>query len=189
MFIKYIDNFLTQEECESIISLGNSIELTQMKSSLFVNGKLVEKNLEYDGNKRLGCYLTNDLLESQLIKGVSKKIIDLSNKINPFNNVVYNGIPKYSFNRYGIGDFLDWHSDNHEILDGATITYIIQLNHDYGEGEVKYNINDTVYSVNKSQGSVFIFDSNILHSVDKVTRGNRYSINVWPSKTINKSLI
>jgi len=189
MFTKYVENFLTREECESIIDLGNSTGLIQMKSSRFVNGKLMGENIEYNGNKRSGCYFIGDLLETPILKTLSNKIIDLSNQLSPFKGVEYNKILNYSFNRYGIGDFLDWHPDSHEILNGATITYIIQLNDDYEDGEVKYRMNDIDYVVNKKQGSVFIFDSNIVHSVDRVTGGERYSISVWPSKTIKKSLL
>jgi Rps23 Pro-64 3,4-dihydroxylase Tpa1-like proline 4-hydroxylase len=189
MFLKYIENFLTNDECDSIIEIGESVGLSQMKSSLIVNGNIIEQNVEYDGNKRMGCYFFDELLENQLIKTVSNKIIDLSNNLNPFNGIVYNKIPKYSFNRYSVGDFLDWHPDNHEILNGATITFVIQLNDDYEGGDVKYMINGEEISVPKKKGSVFIFDSNILHSVDKVTEGLRYSINVWPSSLIKKSLL
>jgi hypothetical protein len=189
MFIKYFENFLTKDECNSIIDMGESIELMEMKSSYIVNGKLVGENVKWDGNKRVGGYFINELLETQLIKEVSKKIINLSNELNPFNGVTYTSIPKYSFNRYGVGDFLDWHSDSHEILNGATITYVIQLNDEYDGGNVKYIINDVEYSVNKKQGSIFVFDSNITHSVDTVLSGVRYSINVWPSKIVKKSLI
>lgn len=189
MFTKYIENFLTEEECKSIIDLGNSTELTQMKSSRFVNGKLVDENLEYDGNKRMGSYFTDKLLDLPILKSLTDKIITLSNELNPYNGIVYNGVPKYSFNRYGVGDFLDYHSDNHEILNGATITFVIQLNDDYDGGDVKYLINEVEYSVNKKRGSVFVFDSNLLHSVDTITNGLRYSVNVWPSKLIKKSLI
>lgn len=189
MFIKYIENFLTKEECKSIIDLGVSNGLVKMKSSKIINGKLIKEDYEWDGNKRTGCYFVNHLLEIPLLKLLSKKVIDLSNDLNPFNNIIYNEISKYSFNRYVEGDFLDWHSDNHEILNGATVTFIIQLNDDYENGDVKYIINDIEYTVNKKEGSVFIFDSNIRHSVDKITGGQRYSINVWPTKTIKKSLI
>jgi len=189
MFTKYIENFLTEEECKSIIDLGNSTELIQMKSSRFVNGKLIAENLEYEGNKRMGCYFTDDLLNLPILKNLTNKIITLSNELNPYNGIVYNGVPKYSFNRYGVGDFLDWHSDSHEILNGATITYIIQLNNDYEGGDVKYLINDETILVDKKQGSIFIFDSNLSHSVDVITTGLRYSLNVWPSKIIKKSLI
>jgi hypothetical protein len=189
MFIKYIENFLTIEECEKIILFGNSGDLIQMKSSLIVNNKIVNQNIEYEGNKRIGCYFVQESLKNPLIQSVSEKIINLSNELNPFNGITYNEIPKYSFNRYGVGDFLDWHSDNHEIINGATITYIIQLNDNYSGGDVKYSINNETHTIKKKQGSVFIFDSNLSHSVDKVSDGIRYSINVWPSKTIKKSLI
>lgn len=189
MFTKFIENLLTPDECKKIITLGNSINLIQMKSSLIVNGKLISENIEHEHNKRMGCYFTNELLENTLIKNISEKIIKLSNEINPFNGITYDNIPKYSFNRYTKGDFLDWHPDSHEILNGATITYIIQLNDKYEGGCVKYKINEIEHTVDKKEGSVFIFDSNIVHSVNEVTDGVRYSLNVWPSKIIKKSLI
>lgn len=189
MFTKYIEDFLTKEQCEEIIQLGNSSELQRMKSSKIINGKLVEHNVEYDDNKRSGCYFTDDLLNKPILKNLSNKIIELSNQINPFNGIIYEDIVSYSFNRYCEGDFLNWHSDSHEILNGATITYIVQLNDDYSDGYVKYVLNDVEYFVKKKQGSVFIFDSNIRHSVDKITFGERYSLNVWPRKRIKKSLI
>ncbi len=189
MFTKYIENFLTEEECKSIIDLGNSTELTQMKSSRFVNGKLVAENLEYDGNKRMGSYFINELLDLPILKSLTDKIITFSNELNPYNGIIYNGVPKYSFNRYGEGDFLDWHPDNHEILIGATITFVIQLNDEYEGGNVNYIIDGTNHTIPKKFGSVLIFDSNIVHSVDKVIKGTRYSLNVWPSKTIKQSII
>jgi Rps23 Pro-64 3,4-dihydroxylase Tpa1-like proline 4-hydroxylase len=189
MFIKYIENFLTEDECKSIIDLGSSIELIHMKSSQFVNGKLIAENLEYDGNKRMGCYFTDDLLNLPILKILTDKIITLSNQLNPYNGITYNGVSKYSFNRYGVGDFLDWHSDSHEILNGATITYIIQLNNDYEGGDVRYSINDETILVDKKQGSIFIFDSNLSHSVDTITNGLRYSLNVWPASQKKNSLI
>ena len=189
MFNRYIENFLTSDECRSIIKLGESTNLVQMKSSLVVNGKVMTENIDYGGNKRMGTYFTNELLDLPILKNLSNKIITQSNELNPYNGITYNRINNYSFNRYGVGDFLDWHPDNHEIVNGATLTYIVQLNDQYEDGEVKYIINETQYSVPKKEGSVFIFDSNIVHSVKEITSGVRYSINVWPSKTIKKSLI
>ena len=189
MFIKYIENFLTKEECDQIILLGESVGLIQMKSSLIVNGELVEENVSYNGNKRMGCYFLDDLLENELLKNITNKIIELSNNLNPFKGLYYTKVPSYSFNRYGVGDFLDWHADNDEILNGATITFIIQLNDEYEGGHVKYITNKTKHNVPKKTGSVLVFDSNIAHSVDEVIKGTRYSLNVWPSKTIKKSIL
>ncbi len=189
MFVSYIENFLNEDECISLINLGNSIDLIQMKSSKFVNGELVGENLEYAGNKRLGCYFLNEQLDLPIVKSLTNKIINLSNNLNPFKGIEYSYIKKYSFNKYGVGDFLDWHSDSHEILNGATITFIIQLNDDYDGGEIQYNIDNNIYTINKKIGSVFIFDSNISHSVKKIENRNRYSLNVWPSKNVTKSLL
>jgi hypothetical protein len=189
MFIQYIQNFLTIDECDFLINLGESVGLEQMKSSKIVNGKVVEEGLLYSGNKRMGCYFVDDLLSTTELKFISNKVLFLSNKLNPYKGISYTSIPKYSFNRYSDGDFLDWHSDSHEIISGATITFIIQLNDDYEEGDVKYKMDDVEYSVPKQKGSVLVFDSNIQHSVDIIKSGIRYSMNVWPTSIKKISLL
>ncbi len=190
MFTKYIENFLSEDECKELIQLGESFELQHMKSTKIVDGKVVSQNMEYDGNKRSGCYFVDDTLSLPLLQSVSNKLISLSNSINPFKSIEYTNISKYSFNKYTSGDFLDWHEDRHEIFFGATITYILQLNDNYGGGYVRYITDDGIeYRVPKKEGSVFVFDSNILHSVDVVDSGYRYSINVWPRCIKNISLI
>ncbi len=189
MFNRLITNLLTKEECEVIIKMGESHSLVQMKSSKFVDGKIVDSNLEYAGNKRMGCYFVDEFLLDPTLQSLTKKIIDLSNQLKPFNSIEYTRVPKYSFNRYSKGDFLEWHEDRHEIISGATLTYIIQLNDDYVGGDVKYMIEGIEYSVPKVAGSVFIFDPNISHSVDVIESGTRYSINVWPSSTKKINLL
>lgn len=189
MFFKFVENFLTKEECNQIIELGESMSLIQMTSSKIVNGKVIESNLEYSGNQRKGCYFVDDTLSLPLLESINKRIISLSNDLKPFNSIEYTTIPKYSFNRYDSDDFLEWHEDRHEIITGATITYIIQLNSNYDNGFVKYMIEGIEYSVPKIEGSVFIFDSNITHSVESVTKGKRYSLNVWPSSIKKISLL
>lgn len=189
MFTKFIEDFLTKDECDFLISLGESTGLQQMKSSKIVNGILIEKGVEYIGNKRMGCYFINEILSNPTLLSISNKLISISNNLNPYKGITYTSIPKYSFNRYSMGDFLEWHEDRHEIINGATITFIIQLNDDYENGNVKYKIDNMEYIVEKKQGSIFIFDSNIEHCVDNITNGTRYSINVWPSSVKKISLL
>lgn len=186
MFNKFIENFINKSQCEYLIDLGESIGLDRMLSSRAKNNKIIEEGMVYEGNKRLGCYFLKDTLNLSHIKSLSDKIINLSNELNIFKGIEYTNIPKYSFNKYSAGDFLHRHSDTHEILNGATITYILQLNDDYVDGDIKYVIEGIEYAVPKKMGSVFIFDSNIPHSVDVISSGNRYSINAWPSS--NKKL-
>jgi|LakMenEpi03Aug12_release.lakeMendotaPanAssembly.Ray.scaffolds.fasta_scaffold50297_4 predicted 2-oxoglutarate/Fe(II)-dependent dioxygenase YbiX len=181
MFNKFIENFLTIDECDYLISLGKSMELKKMQSAIVKNGKLVEDFIEYSGNKRTGGYFTNELLDNPIVKSMSNNIILLSNALKPCKGIDYTKIKYYSFNRYTSGDFLDWHADSHEILEGATITFILQLNDNYDGGDVKYIINEIEYKLPKKIGSVFVFDSQIQHSVSNVESGFRYSLNVWPS--------
>lgn len=190
MFTKFIKGFLTKEECDYIIRYGESIGLQKMLSSKIVNGKVYDYELEYAGNKRMGCYFIGKDLTDSFIDRLSNRIISLSNELNPFKSIEYTNIPKYSFNRYSSNDFLDWHEDKHEIINGATITYIIQLNDDYNGGYVRYLSEDGIETkVPKEIGSVLIFDSNISHSVDVVDSGVRYSLNVWPGCVKTVSLI
>lgn len=189
MFTKYIENFLSDDECDFIVSLGETIDLKRITSTYIVGGKITIADTIYAGNKRVGGHFNGEILEIPAIKNLSDKIIKLSNRLTPFKGVVYNSVSSYTFNRYEVGDFLNWHSDGHEILNGATLTYIIQLNDNYEDGHVKYIINNVEHNVIKKKGSVFVFDSNIRHSVEKITSGTRYSINVWPTKIIKKSLI
>lgn len=189
MFHKLLENFISEDMCDELIKMGESNSLMQMKSSKFVDGKLVDSNLEYNGNKRMGCYFIDELLLTPVLETLTKNIINTSNQFKPFNSIEYTKVPKYSFNKYSEGDFLEWHEDRHEMILGANITYIIQLNDDYDGGEVKYLIEGLEYNVPKIKGSVFIFDSNITHSVAPVESGVRYSINAWPASIKKLNLI
>lgn len=189
MFTLFIEDFLTKDECDYIIKLGISSGLEKMTSSKFVNGVYTEVSINETTNKRMGCYLTNDKLNDPVIQTISDKTISTLNELKIFKGITYSAIPKYSFNQYSENDFLDWHADLHEIMYGATTTVIFQLNDSYSDGEIKYSINDVEYNVPKKTGSVFIFDSNISHSVATLTDGVRYSLNVWPASNIKKSII
>lgn len=189
MFTKFVENFLMEDECDNIIKLGESIGLEKMLSTKIVDGKIIAQGIEYSENKRMGGYFIGETLENDILKKLTNKVVGISNAIKPFNSIEYTNVPKYSFNRYSDGDFLDWHEDRHEVLLGATITFIIQLNSNYKEGYVRYIIDGIEYKVPKIKGSAFIFDSNILHSVDKIASGNRYSLNVWPNSKKKISLI
>ncbi len=189
MYNLLIENFLTKEECQFLIDRGLSETLFEMKSSKILNNKVIEENVSNYNNKRRGTYFTNEILREEKITDLSNKIINIINSLKILKGVEYNGVTKYSFNEYSKGDFLNWHKDAHEIIYGATITLIIQLNDDYEGGDVMYRIDNVDYNVPKKQGSVFIFDSNIEHSVNELKNGIRYSLNVWPTSIKRNSMI
>jgi predicted 2-oxoglutarate/Fe(II)-dependent dioxygenase YbiX len=161
-----------------------------MHSSKVVNGKVITQDvLKLDDNKRKGSYYFEDEMLEPIFTSLTDTLLKLINSLKIFNGIEYNGISKYTFNQYDGGDFLNWHKDSHEIINGATITIIIQLNDNYDGGEVIYRLNNIDYSVPKKAGSLFIFDSNLEHNVNIVKSGVRYSMNAWPSSKIKKGLL
>jgi PKHD-type hydroxylase len=188
MFNKFLENVLTEDECDSIIKMGLSSELKSLTTTKFQNGKAVMVDVDTYKNKRRGSYFVNKDLDNKVLSTLSDNILRILNDYKPFNGVEYNGVSKYTFNEYSEGDFLGWHADLHEIQFGATSTIIVQLNDDYEGGDILYKINDEILSVPKSRGSVFIFDSNLEHSISEITNGMRYSMNCWPTSIIKKQL-
>jgi predicted 2-oxoglutarate/Fe(II)-dependent dioxygenase YbiX len=180
MYHKLIKNILTDNDCDEIIdySLKNYI----LKDVITTN--LKTDYIDYSFNKRKG------------VKFKDNKFVDLENKIltivnteKIFSGVIYDQIPDFLFNQYKETDFLNYHNDRDEIIkNAATLTVIVQLNDNYEGGEFFYKIDDIEYEVPKIKGSVFIFDSYMLHKVSPVKSGIRYSFNTWPtySKIKNK---
>ena len=186
----FVQNVLTDKECELLIERGLQTDLQIMHSSKIVNGKVVNQDiLKLDDNKRKGSYYFEDEMKEPIFTSLTDTLVSIINSTKIFNGIEYIGIPKYTFNQYDGGDFLNWHKDSHEIINGATATIIIQLNDNYEGGEVMYRLDNIDYTVPKKAGSVFIFDSNIEHNVNVVKSGIRYSMNAWPSSKIKKGLI
>jgi hypothetical protein len=190
MFTKFIENFLTDDLCDRLIQMGLETELVTMTSAKIVNGKVVgDSKVNLYDNKRRGSYFDGDILNDKPFLDITNKLINTINELKPFNGIEYTGISKYTFNEYSSGDFLNWHKDSHEVIYGATSTIIIQLNDNYIGGEVLYKIDNETFTIPKKKGSIFVFDSNIEHSVSELKSGIRYSMNVWPESKIKKVLL
>lgn len=186
----FVQNVLNDEQCELLIERGLQTDLQIMRSSKIVNGKVVNQDiLKLDDNKRKGSYYFEDEMKEPIFTSLTNTLLSVINSTKIFNGIEYIDIQKYTFNQYDGGDFLNWHKDSHEIINGATSTIIIQLNDNYEGGEVMYKLDNIDYTVPKKAGSVFIFDSNIEHNVNVVKSGVRYSMNAWPSSKIKKGLI
>jgi predicted 2-oxoglutarate/Fe(II)-dependent dioxygenase YbiX len=190
MFNLFIEDLLDKKECRILIERGLQTDLKIMHSSKVMNGKVIAQDvLKLDDNKRKGSYYFEDEMQESIFTSLTNTLLELTNSLKIFNGIEYVGISKYTFNQYDGGDFLNWHKDSHEIINGATTTIIIQLNDNYEGGEVMYRLDNKDYTVPKKAGSIFIFDSNIDHNVNVVESGVRYSMNAWPSSKIKKGLL
>lgn len=167
MFIRTIINFLSKEECNSIINqysqknlqvakIGEELNDTELfkirKSSiLFVELPTIKEKLE-------------NLLKSQIkIKGFELDTIE-----------------KFQFTKYDINNHYDWHTDMGKSFNDRFCSIVIQLNDEYEGGELIYkDFKQKEITFEKGVGNLFIFKSSIEHKVNVVTSGVRYSLVSW----------
>ena len=194
LYAKFIENFLTEEECSDIIKIGLKTDIRRLTSVKRTGKDSYETAPNEDKlHKRSGSYFgEDDIRNIEVLNNVATRTVELLNKLQPMKNSTYISIPKFTFNEYVSGDYLKYHYDMHEIEFGATVTVIYQLNDDYDDGFVTYKFseNGENYKVPKKTGSIFIFDSTLLHSVTELKGGKRYSMNSWPTfRILKKSLV
>jgi predicted 2-oxoglutarate/Fe(II)-dependent dioxygenase YbiX len=175
-------NFLSIEECDTILKISENFDFKDAPTSSNINKHIRDEN--FDFNKRKITYI-DDILFLEL----STKILNKLNELNIFNGISYNTIGNYSFNKYSINDFLNYHYDGAEIDNGATITLVIELSDNYIGGEFCYKIDDIEHNFTKGKGTLYIFDSHTIHKVNPILSGIRYSINCWPKFKTKKTLL
>lgn len=188
LYNKFIENFLTNEECDSIIKFGKQFDLKRLSDVRRTpSGEFIHISNEYVNSKRSGTYFDNDIIsKNEILNSIAERTITTLNDLSPYKNIVYTSLPKLTFNEYPPGDFLKLHKDLHEAEFGATLTVIYQLNDNYDVGDIIYYIDDKEYKLPKKKGSIFVFDSMIPHAVLEIKDGIRYSMNSWPSSKIEK---
>ena len=180
-----IQKFLTNEECDKIIKLGLGVGLQH--ATTVYKGDSFSKDIVSDSfNRRKISYIQNENLEK--VTDITKKIIKKINELKYFNNITYSDITSYSFNKYSEGDFLNLHADEHEMVNGATLTIVMELSDDFEGGEFCYIMDDVERKLNKGKGNMYIFPSTTKHRVTEITKGVRYSFNAWPRMKKTKQL-
>ena len=99
-----------------------------------------------------------------------------------FADFTVNHTTDFRINRYGEGHFMSRHVDNIHHSHGQQWGYpqvsaLLFLNDDYEGGQ--FQVSNAIF--NPSWGSALIFPSNFMfpHSVDKITKGTRWSIVSW----------
>lgn len=169
-----IKNFLTEEECDEIISLSKNFDLNEANTTYPTSNYTLGKKDDKFRQSKIAY------IESSNFENLTKKILNKINEYKLFNEARYSDILGYSFNEYTKNNFLEWHADDAELTNGATITVVIELSNGYDGGIFEYKMDNIEHSFEKGKGSMYIFDSEIVHRVTKITKGMRYSINCWP---------
>jgi PKHD-type hydroxylase len=93
------------------------------------------------------------------------------------------GFGDFQFTEYKEGEYFDWHTDSTDTIYRDRFTSIvIQLNDTYNGGilEIK-NIKGEIVPIENKIGTLYIFNSRLLHRVTPILNGVRYSLVNWIS--------
>ena len=164
-----IENFLSKEECQSVIDLGLSKELKKAKT--FVGDDPTRKsNVSW--------------LWGSDISWLFRKLTDACLYVNKH---------EFHFDLIGLGEGLQFtqykppggkygvHTDSGPGSAARKISFVVQLSNpeDYEGGELRLHYSDNPLVIPKRLGSICFFPSYVLHEVMEVTQGERFSLVGW----------
>ena len=82
----------------------------------------------------------------------------------------------FQFTEYQKTGFYRWHKDD---SNGRIVTHIISLNKEYTGGEFQFMHHDQEVTIRLNVGECYTFPSEVLHRVQPVLSGVRYSLVCW----------
>jgi PKHD-type hydroxylase len=167
----YIEQLFTKEECEQIITLGESL---LPKTAEVVSGVQTE----------IRDSKVSWILPSKNSESIFQKLTDAVNVVNEkYFNFDLDGFSEgLQFTKYEApsGKY-DLHID--KIYKQATrkLSVVVQLSDpdEYEGGKLDIQTSNEPHSMVRRQGHAVLFPSYILHGVTPVTKGTRYSLVAW----------
>ena len=116
-----------------------------------------------------------------LVDELGRMAIEANNKL--FQLDLYGFTEKLQFTEYeGQGSHYDWHPDIGPNTTKRKLSIVVQLSDekDYEGGELLINTGQLLIP-SKKQGTVILFPSFLMHKVEPLLSGNRYSLVSWIS--------
>ena len=168
--IDVFENFLSPEECDSILNKCKE-ELTLSDAKVYNN------NLHIKTNRKSSVGWISDL--GFLNERLTNKLRETFN----INGMEVTGLGDYQFTEYKEGEYFHWHTDSTTTIYRDRFTSIvIQLNNTYEGGvlEIK-NLKGEIVPIENKIGTLYIFNSRLSHRVTPVVSGVRYSLVNWIS--------
>lgn len=167
MFIRTLKQFLTKEECNSIIEKYSKLDL-----------KIGEVGANFTGDKLKS--VRDSKVAMVEIDWVKTKLESFLKTELQFKGYELDEIEKFQFTKYTMGGHYDWHTDTGLNFEYRFCSIVIQLNDEYNGGELLYKDYDsTEIQFENGIGNLFIFNSSINHKVNPITQGTRYSLVSW----------
>jgi len=185
----FVENYVTYEgvftkdECATII---NKLDTDLYKGSVSSKNKpkeSVSPKFEVDKFYR-NCdvkffYAEQDKDYQWIYQRLTDVVMNSNNEYFNFN--LWGFAEGIQFTKYGVGDYYDMHIDKvyGSVIRKLSVTVQLSDPSEYEGGEVNLFFNQTPEICHKQIGSVTIFPSYVLHKVNPVTKGTRYSLVAW----------
>lgn len=171
--IDIFKNFLSAEECDFILNKCKK-ELTLSNAEVY-SGHSNTLSTKTTRKSSIGWISDLGFLNERL-KTRLKETFNI-------NGMEVTGFGDFQFTEYKEGEYFDWHTDSTDTIYRDRFTSIvIQLNDTYNGGilEIK-NIKGEIVPIENKIGTLYIFNSRLLHRVTPILNGVRYSLVNWIS--------
>ena len=170
----YMDNVFTPEECQKIIDYGN---LLKNSKAGITNANLLDKKIR-DSNI---SWIDVNENTNWFYERLAHSVVNLNNNFFKFD--IYGFVENLQFTKYEKGQYYNSHLDTGLNMVVRKLSVVVQLSNekDYEDGELKIYTNKKGNALRKTQGTVFVFPSFMLHEVLPIKSGTRYSLVGWIS--------
>jgi PKHD-type hydroxylase len=185
---RYFKSIIPSHVCEDIIRLGLSKTNIVGSTGSILASDLCEADL-IDLKKHRNSNIA--WLDGEWIYKWVRPYIIAANKQSGWD-YTYNTVENFQFTIYNENQFYDWHADYHPSqIDNTGVRKIslsISLSDpkDYEGGSLEFIVEDTpekrrpiVCNELTPRGSMVVFPSFVMHKVNPVTKGTRYSLVMW----------
>jgi PKHD-type hydroxylase len=170
----WFENGFSSYQCKSIINIGKSYP--QEKGTIF------STNDDAPSDVRNSTVRWIDL-DDPKIEWLKDELARMALEANDtlFKLDLYGFTEDLQFTEYeGKGKHYNWHPDIGPDQNKRKLSIVVQLSNpsDYKGGDLVINNGDRMVP-DKSQGNVIIFPSFLLHKVEPLLSGTRYSLVCW----------
>jgi predicted 2-oxoglutarate/Fe(II)-dependent dioxygenase YbiX len=168
MDIEVFENFLSLKECDFI--------LNKCKRDLTLSAAKVY-GTDSDKTRKSSVAWISDL------GFLNERVISKLRQTFNINGMEVTGLGSFQFTEYKENQYFDWHMDNNStIYKHRFASVVIQLNDTYTGGilEIK-NFKGKSVPIENKIGTLYVFNSGLLHRVTPIVKGTRYSLVNWVS--------
>ena len=171
--IDIFKRFLSVEECDLILNKCKS-ELTLSDAKVYYNNSNTE---HYKKLRKSSVAGVSDL------GFLNERLTNKLRETFDINGMEVTGLGDYQFTEYKEGEYFDWHKDSSDNMYSERFaSIVIQLNDGYTGGILQIkNIKGELVPIENKIGTLYIFNSRLVHRVTPVETGVRYSLVNWIS--------